>query len=190
MGNGLSIFAPWPGPGSSGAKNRNPGTDPIGDFITRLLLIFTRYLFFFNFDLSCTSHEVDFECWWYPKTTGVSSMVAPPLSQTNYTGIPSKIYHSREGNVIQCFLALRQKISTFSSNKSHKNYIQTNPTKFNSDKGSTLLRQGRFNSNKGRFSPDRQNAELLWAPARFLFGDFLLLHYTKGRRTAAGAGFS
>ena len=29
VGNGLSIFAPRPGPGSSGAKkNRNPGTDP------------------------------------------------------------------------------------------------------------------------------------------------------------------
>ena len=177
MGNGLSIFAPWPGPGSSGAKNRNPGTDPIGDFITRLLLIFTRYLFFFNFDLSCTSHEVDFECWWYPKTTGVSSMVAPPLSQTNYTGIPSKIYHSREGNVIQCFLALRQKISTFSSNKSHKNYIPTNPTKFNSDKGSILLPTGKMLNYYG-----------LPRVSRCVY--FLLLHYTKGRRTAAGAGFS
>ena len=29
VGNGLSFFAPRPGPGSSGAKkNRNPGTDP------------------------------------------------------------------------------------------------------------------------------------------------------------------
>ena len=47
VGNGLSFFAPRPGPGSSGAKkNRNPGTDPGTDpIITRLLLIFTRYLF-------------------------------------------------------------------------------------------------------------------------------------------------
>ena len=113
-------------------------------------------------------------------------MVAPPLSQTNYTGIPSKIYHSREGNVIQCFLALRQKISTFSSNKSHKNYIQTNPTKFNSDKGSTLLRQGRFNSNKGRFSPDRQNAELLWAPARFSLCFLFLAALYEGEKDGGG----
>ena len=41
----------------------------------------------------CNGHELDFEFLWYPKTTGVSSMVASPLSQTNYTGIPSKIYH-------------------------------------------------------------------------------------------------
>ena len=28
--------------------------------------------------------------------------------------------------------------------------------------------RGRFNSDKTRISPDRYNAELLWAPARFL----------------------
>ena len=60
MGNRLSIFAPRPNPGSSGAKKSLP------DY---------------------------FEFLWYSKTTGVSSMVAQPLSQTNYTGIPSKIYH-------------------------------------------------------------------------------------------------
>ena len=46
-----------------------------------------------NLVLSCTSHKVDFEFLWYPKTTGVSSVVAHPLSQTNYTETPSKIYH-------------------------------------------------------------------------------------------------
>ena len=38
MGNGLSIFIPRPGPGSSGAKNRNPGNNPgIDPNIARLL---------------------------------------------------------------------------------------------------------------------------------------------------------
>ena len=51
VGNGLSNFAPRPGPGSSGTKkNRNPGTDPI---ITRLLpdynLIVTHFYQIFIF---------------------------------------------------------------------------------------------------------------------------------------------
>ena len=41
------------------------------------------------------------------------------------------------------------------------------PTILNSDKGSTQLRQGRFNFDKTWFSPERQNAKLLWSPARF-----------------------
>ena len=74
------------------------------------------------------------------------------------------------------------------------------PTKLNSDKGSTQLRQGRFNSDKGRFnsdtgrfnsdktrfSPDRQYAELLWDPARFLLSLLFLAALYEGEKCGSG----
>ena len=60
------------------------------------------------------------------------------------------------------------------------------PTKLNSDKGSTQLRQGRFNSDKTRFSPDRQNTELLWATARFLLSLLFLAALYEGEKDGGG----
>ena len=106
VGNGLSIFSPRPGPGSSGSKkNRNPGTDPIitwllTDYYPIVTHFHQIFIFVENFFFSCTSHVLYFEFLWYPKTTGVSSIVAPPLSQTNYTRIPSKIHHFNRQNYL------------------------------------------------------------------------------------------
>ena len=56
--------------------------------------------------------------------TGVSSMVAPPLSQTNYIGIPSKIYHFN-----------RQKVDR--SSKTGSPGCTDNPTRLNRAKKKT-----------------------------------------------------